>query len=250
MGAARLGDMDGGRHRQGHIALTAPGTHVFAARRLEARRDGTTNLSRPAAAIRTFIGMTAIAPQDPAWWQGNRTRPHAGIQAVTTTATWAVSTPMPKILAIFEPPSPWAHPFTCIRKAVKGSSVRCSSRAGRARCYGFWGTRAALLRLIVMGVFDRFPKLKFIVGHGGESFALLGYRLDSMHAAGIRSGRYEFLKPLTCPSPVLQAHIYVPSRASHGAASNLQSTLRRGSHPLCHDYPYNTSRRSGRSVTR
>jgi 5-carboxyvanillate decarboxylase len=44
--------------------------------------------------------------------------------------------------------------------------------------YGFGvDTGLHLLRLIVMGVFDRFPKLKFIVGHGGEALPYWAYRL-------------------------------------------------------------------------
>src|SRR5258708_20695134 len=41
-----------------------------------------------------------------------------------------------------------------------------------------------LLRLIVMGVFDRYPKLKLIVGHGGGAPRSLAFRPQYTHAGG------------------------------------------------------------------
>jgi 2,3-dihydroxybenzoate decarboxylase len=53
-----------------------------------------------------------------------------------------------------------------------------------------------LLRLITIGIFDRYPNLQIIVGHGGEAIPYWLYRLDYMHQAGVKSGRYERMKPL------------------------------------------------------
>jgi 5-carboxyvanillate decarboxylase len=68
MGARRLGDMDAAGIDQAIIALTAPGAHVFAAAEAKSlARDANDQLS---VACRRhpsrFVGMTAIAPQDPA----------------------------------------------------------------------------------------------------------------------------------------------------------------------------------------
>src|ERR1700722_9218422 len=69
LGPRRLADMDAAGIDKAVIALTAPGTHVFAAD--EARRLTTDANDQLSAACRRhadrFIGMTAIAPQDPAW---------------------------------------------------------------------------------------------------------------------------------------------------------------------------------------
>jgi 5-carboxyvanillate decarboxylase len=63
-----------------------------------------------------------------------------------------------------------------------------------------WGfaveTGTHLLRLITKGVFDRFPNLKFVVGHLGEALPFWLYRLDYMHAATVRSKRYESTQPI------------------------------------------------------
>ena len=52
--------------------------------------------------------------------------------------------------------------------------------------HAIWGFQAETslhaLRLIVSGVFDRFPKLKVILGHGGEGLHYWLPRLDGMHA--------------------------------------------------------------------
>ena len=53
-----------------------------------------------------------------------------------------------------------------------------------------------LLRLIVSGIFDRYPELQIMVGHMGEALPFWVYRLDYMHQASVRSRRYAFMKPL------------------------------------------------------
>jgi len=53
-----------------------------------------------------------------------------------------------------------------------------------------------LLRIIVSGVFDRYPDLKIIVGHGGEALPYWLYRINYMQQAGVKSKRYECMKPL------------------------------------------------------
>jgi len=63
--------------------------------------------------------------------------------------------------------------------------------------YGFGvETGLHLLRIIVKGVFDRFPNLQIVVGHCGEALPFWLYRLDYMHNATVASQRYAFLKPL------------------------------------------------------
>jgi 2,3-dihydroxybenzoate decarboxylase len=66
-----------------------------------------------------------------------------------------------------------------------------------------------LLRIIVSGAFDRFPKLKIMVGHVGESLPFSLYRIDHMHTASVRSGRYASMPPLKKkPSDYFRENIY------------------------------------------
>ncbi|WP_342084784.1 amidohydrolase family protein [Dyadobacter sp. OTU695] len=52
-----------------------------------------------------------------------------------------------------------------------------------------------VLRLMLSGVLDRFPKLKIVLGHMGEALPFWLWRLDFMGAPGARAGRGNQLKP-------------------------------------------------------
>jgi 2,3-dihydroxybenzoate decarboxylase len=77
--------------------------------------------------------------------------------------------------------------------------------------YGF-GVETGLhaLRIITAGVFDRFPKLRIILGHMGEALPFWAYRLDYMHQATVKSRRYESVQPLAKrPSDYLRENFYI-----------------------------------------
>jgi 2,3-dihydroxybenzoate decarboxylase len=46
------------------------------------------------------------------------------------------------------------------------------------------------LRLVVSGVFDKFPRLQIGLGHLGEGLPFWLFRIDFMHGGSVRSGRY------------------------------------------------------------
>jgi len=77
--------------------------------------------------------------------------------------------------------------------------------------YGFAvETGLHLLRIITAGVFDRFPRLRMVVGHLGEALPFWLYRVDYMHAATVRAGRYESMKPIKRkPSEYLRENVWV-----------------------------------------
>ena len=77
--------------------------------------------------------------------------------------------------------------------------------------FGFGAeTGLHMLRIIVGGVFDRFPKLQFIVGHTGEALPFWLYRMDYMHGATVRSKRYPFMKELKHPvSHYMKHNVFV-----------------------------------------
>jgi len=77
-----------------------------------------------------------------------------------------------------------------------------------------WGfaveTGTHLLRMITSGVFDRFPRLKVVVGHLGEALPCWLYRLDYMHAATVWAGRYDSLRPRELkPSEYMRRNVWV-----------------------------------------
>jgi len=52
------------------------------------------------------------------------------------------------------------------------------------------------LRMLTTGVFDRYPSLQMMLGHGCEAIPFWIYRHNYMHQAGVRSQRYARLQPL------------------------------------------------------
>ncbi len=247
LGERRLGDMDATGIDKAVIALTAPGTHIFAAD--EARRlTGDANDQLAAACRRhpgRFIGMTAIAPQDPGWSVKEMQRGHAlGFKAVILNGhVNGEYTDHEKYWPIFEAAEALGTPiYLHPQGPSKGLVGPLLERGLDGAVFGFGvDTGLHLLRLIVMGVFDRYPKLKFIVGHGGEALPYWAFRLDYMHAAGIRSGRYDFLKPLELPiSGYFKRNIFVTfsGMAWEPAIQFCKSTLGADRIMYAMDYPY------------
>jgi 5-carboxyvanillate decarboxylase len=245
--ARRLGDMDATGIDKAVIALTAPGAHVFAAD--EAKALSADANDQLAAACRRhpdrFIGMTAIAPQDPAWSAREIERGHKlGFKAVILNGhVGGEYTDNEKFWPIFEAAAALGTPvYLHPQGPSKGLIGPLLERGLDGAVYGFGvDTGLHLLRLIVMGVFDRFPNLKFIVGHGGEALPYWAYRLDYMHGAGIRSGRYEFLKPLKQPiSAYFKSNIFVTFSgvAWEPAIQFCRSTLGADRIMYAMDYPY------------
>jgi len=217
LGRKRLDEMDRAGIDKAIIALTAPGTHVFEGD--EAKALTTDANDQLAAACRAhpdrFIGMTAIAPSEPEWSAREIQRGHdLGFKAVILNGhVKGEYTDAEKFYPIFEAAEALGTPvYLHPQGPSKGMIGPLLERGLDGAVYGFGvDTGLHLLRLIVMGVFDRFPNLKLIVGHGGEALPYWSYRLDYMHAAGVRSNRYEFLKPLKLGSisAYLKNNVYV-----------------------------------------
>lgn len=76
---------------------------------------------------------------------------------------------------------------------------------------GIWGfqqeTSLHAMRLIVCGVFDRFPKLKVVLGHLGEGLPYWLYRLDYMYERGYRKQGTGLAKRL--PSEYLRDNFFI-----------------------------------------
>jgi 2,3-dihydroxybenzoate decarboxylase len=98
-----------------------------------------------------------------------------------------------------------------------------------------------LLRIIVAGVFDRFPDLRIIVGHCGEALPFWLFRMDYMHAASVKAGRYENMKPLKKKvSDYMRENVYVTTSgmAWEPAISYCQKVLGMERVLYAMDYPY------------
>jgi len=103
-------------------------------------------------------------------------------------------------------------------------------------------TSSHFLRLVFAGVFDRFPRLKIILGHMGETLPYVLWRLDS------RAALIEGKRPLVLPpSAYLKRNLYVTTSGQCDDVPLLAAIAGIGAdHVLFSvDYPYEDSAVAG-----
>ena len=217
LGQARIADMDECGIAQQILALTSPGVQVFDAQTAHSLAvDANDQL---AEAVRKhpsrYAGLVAVAPQDPthAAKEIERGISRLGLKGVIINShTHHTYLDEPRFWDIFAAAEAcdapiYLHPNTPSKDLIGPLMARGLEGA----VFGF-GVETALhtLRIIVSGVFDRFPKLKLVLGHCGEALPFWLYRLDYMHGAMVRANRYESVKPLKKPlSDYLRHNVYV-----------------------------------------
>ena len=248
LGDRRIRDMDETGIDRQVIALTAPGVQIL--ERGDAVALATLANDRLAEAVRNhpqrFSGMTAIAPQDPAQAarEIERGATKLGMNAVVVNShTHGEYLDDPKFWEIFEVAQAvghaiYIHPQTPPRSMIAPMLERGLDSA----IFGFAvETGMHLLRIIVAGVFDRFPNLRIIVGHCGEGLPFWLFRLDYMHAASVKAGRYASQQPLKKRiSDYLRENVYITTSgmAWEPAITFCQSVLGMDRVLYAMDYPY------------
>jgi len=100
-------------------------------------------------------------------------------------------------------------------------------------------TATHALRLVLGGTFDRFPSVRLILGHMGETLPYLLWRLDSrsrMHAQGARAGA----RP---PSQIIRENIAITTAGvcAHESLLCALSALGEDNVMFSVDYPYESS---------
>ena len=219
LGEVRIADMDtAGIHRQ-VLSLASPGVQVF---------DGDTAVALArqsndvlAQAVRRypdrFTGLAAVAPQKPAeaavelaravqslGFKGAIINSHTQGEFLDDAKFWPIfeaaeALGVPIYLHPTGPPESMIGPF--LDRGLDGA------------IYGFAAETALhLLRIIVAGVFDRFPKLRIISGHLGEGLPYWFFRVDFMHARMVAGKRYKSVQKLERqPSDYVKENMYVTS---------------------------------------
>ena len=217
LGARRLADMDGSGIAKQLVFLTSPGVQVFDPATASAlARETNDQLSE---AVRRhpdrFAGLASIAPHDPAnavkeMERGVRKLGLKG--AVVNSHTQGRYLDEPEFWPIFEAAQAldvpiYIHPNTPPPAMIEPFLPRGLDGA----IYGFAvETGLHLLRIVVGGIFDRFPKLKIAVGHLGEGLPFWLFRLDFMHRSMVVSKRYPGAQPLAKkPSDYLKENVWV-----------------------------------------
>jgi len=215
----RIADMDATGISMQILSLTSPGVQVFdAATAVSFARDSNDQLAAAIAKYPTRLaGLAAVAPQNPAEAARELERGVRGLGlkgAILNSHTLGEYLDDPKFWDIFAAAEALDVPVYLHPNSPSAGLIQPLLQRGLdGALYGFGvDTGMHLLAIITSGVFDRFPKLKLVVGHLGEALPFWLFRLDYMHRATVASKRYAFMKPLQRQvSDYLRENVYVTS---------------------------------------
>jgi len=244
LGEKRIHDMDLSGIDKMVLSLTAPGVQIFDAATANSLAASTND--QLAEAIRKrpdrFAGLAAVAPQDPraAAKEMERGIRKLGLNGVIINShTQGEYLDDPKYWEIFEAAQAldaaiYLHPQTPPPDMVMPYLARGFERA----ILGFaHETSLHVLGLMTGGVFDRFPRLRIVIGHGGEGLPYMLYRLDYMY----ENARYPFMKKVKkLPSDYMKENFYITTSGLPWAPAitMAQSVLGVDRVLYAMDYPY------------
>jgi 5-carboxyvanillate decarboxylase len=248
LGAQRIADMDASGIAKQLVFLTAPGVQVFdSSTATSLARDFNDRLSQETKKHPDrYAALAAIAPQDPkaAAAELERSIKTLGMKgAVINSHTQGEYLDEPKYWGIFEAAEAagvpiYLHPNTPPAAMIAPFLPRGLDGA----IYGFAvETGLHVLRIIVAGVFDRFPKLKLVVGHLGEGLPFWLFRLDFMHRSMVNANRYPGVRPLKKkPSDYVRENVWVTTSGMQWAPAILFTQQVLGVDRVLYamDYPY------------
>ncbi len=248
LGDRRLADMDAAGIDRQLLSLTAPGVQVFdgptAVALAEAYNDEVADAVRRHP--ERFSALAAVAPQEPerAARELERAVTKLGLKgAIINSHTRGEYLDDRKFWPIFEAADAldvpvYIHPQTPPRNMI--GPLLESGLDGAI--YGFAvETGMHLLRVIMSGAFDRFPRLRLVVGHLGEGIPFWLFRVDHFHAGIVKTQRYANVRPLEKkPSDYMRENIYVTTSgmAWEPAIMYTRSVLGADRVLYAMDYPY------------
>jgi 5-carboxyvanillate decarboxylase len=247
LGAERIADMDESGIAKQLVFLTAPGVQVFdpATASSLARDTNDQLVSAVQANPARYAGLAAIAPHDPKNAVKELARAvKAGLKgAVINSHTQGEYLDEPKYWEIFEAAQALDVPIYLHPQTPPASMIQpFLARGLDGAVYGFAvETGLHLLRILVAGVFDRFPRLKMVLGHLGEGLPFWLFRLDFMHRSMVISERYPGAKPLERkPSDYLRRNVWVTTSGMQWAPAILFCQQVLGVERVLYamDYPY------------
>jgi 5-carboxyvanillate decarboxylase len=248
LGDERIADMDSSGIARQLLLLTAPGVQVFDAATAVSLSIETNN--EVADAIKKhptrYSALAAIAPQDPrgAAKELERAVKTLGLKgAVVNSHTQGEYLDEPKYWEIFEAAQAldvpiYLHPTTP-SPAMIGPFL---PRGLDGAVFGFAvETGLHMLRIVFAGVFERFPKLRMVLGHLGENLPFQLFRIDFMHNSMTASRRYPGAQPLKKkPSDYLRENVWYTTSGMQWAPAILHTISVLGIERVLYamDYPY------------
>jgi len=212
----RLADMDAAGIDFAVLALTSPGVQVFDRDTAVSVARDSNDMVREAVARHPdrYAALCAIAPQAPELAAAELQRCKAeGFRGIIINShTHGEYLSDQKFWPILEAAEALELPVYLHPNTPPANMIQPMLEVGLDGAIFGFGVETGLhmLRIIISGVFDRFPKLQFIIGHMGEALPYWMYRLDFMHNAQVSSKRYETLKPLKKKvSDYMRENVYI-----------------------------------------
>ncbi len=245
LGAGRIADMDSAGIDMQLLLLTAPGVQVFDRDdALAVARASNDEVSEACSKYPTrFAALAAIPPQDPkaAAIEMERAIKQLGLKGVVINShTKGEYLDDQKFWPIFEAAEAldaaiYIHPQT----PPKNMSTEFIKRNLEGAIMGF-AVEVALhvVAIVLSGAFERFPKLKIVIGHAGEGLPYWLYRLD--HQQNVILGSMGANKLKRKISEYVRDHVYVTTSGMgwEPAIMFCQQTMGVDHVLYAMDYPY------------
>lgn len=193
LGEARIAAMDADGIDMQLLMLSSPGVQVFDAATATSLAAEANDYASAACARypARFAALAALAPQDPAGAvrELDRAMKLPGIKgAIVNSHTGGEYLDGPQYWPIFEALEALDAPLYIHPREPAGAMNEIMSGpvvGGPAWAYAVEvGTH--VLRLVQSGVFDRFPKLRIVVGHMGEALPFWLPRIDNRYRFNLR----------------------------------------------------------------
>jgi 2,3-dihydroxybenzoate decarboxylase len=248
VGPQRVAHMDARGIDKQIIALTSPGVQVMPTDQAVEFAAYSNDWLADAVAKHPdrFVGLAAVAPQaaEASARELERSVKRLDLRgAVIHSHTFGEYLDEPKFWPIFEAAEALDVPIYLHPQVPPPNMIGPFLERGLdGAIYGFGvETGLHLLRIMIAGVFDRFPKLQIVVGHLGEALPFWMYRLDYMHRAGVVSKRYDTMLPTKQKvSDYLRRNVYVTTSgmAWEPAIKFCQDVLGVDRVMYAMDYPY------------
>ena len=189
LGERRLADMDSTGIAMQVLGLTAPGVQIFDSdTAVGLARSANDELADAAARPVKRCGCRATASKEleravqKLGLKGAIVNSHTHGEYLDDAKYWdilaaAEALDVPIYIHPTTPPNSMIAPF--IERGLEGAVFGFAVETG-----------LHALRLVVSGAFDRFPKLKVVLGHLGEGLPYWLFRIDFMHGGSVRTNRY------------------------------------------------------------
>ncbi len=248
LGAGRIAHMDATGIDMQVLSLTSPGVQVFDAITAAAlSREANDRLAEAVQNYPTrFAGLAAIAPQHPASAAQEMERAVNSLNlkgSIINSHTMGEYLDDPKYWIIFEAAESLNAPIYLHPREPGPDMVKPYLDYGLY--FAGWGFAAETglhaMRLIMSGVFDRFPKLKIILGHMGESIPFWLQRIDNRYLLQVKIGAVKQMPRL--PSDYFKDNFIISTSGvtHHGVLRLMLEILGPNRILFAADYPYEST---------